>query len=298
MPNTCCDLHLHSYYSDGRASPGEIVRYAADIGLRVIAITDHDTVAGVAEAAHVAGQLGLEVIPAVELTSSWELPGGPPGNGKVTVDVLGYFIDIRQPQFLDFLQAEMDDLRRRIEVCCQALTRGGNPITLDDVLKVNHRYPGCHTLITALQKKGYARGWNDAFRLFTDAWSGVPPARISTGEAIAAIHQAGGAAVLAHPVSLGAGAAGEAWIGAQAVQALVDLGLDGLEVYHPRLDADARRHFQRLAGDFNLVVSGGSDEHGWPGGFPRMGSQVLSYATIKELQQRAASRRVASSTSS
>lgn len=295
MPNTCCDLHIHSYYSDGRASPGEIVRHAADIGLRVIALTDHDTVAGVAEAAHVAGQLGLEVIPGVELTSSWGLPGSSPGDGKLNVDVLGYFIDIHQPQFLEFLQAEMDDMRRRIELCCQALTQAGHPITPDDVVQVNHRYPGSTALITALLKKGYASGWNEAFRLFADAWAMVPPAHISTGEAIAAIHQAGGVAVLAHPVSLGAG---EARIDAQAVGALVDLGLDGLEVYHPRLEADDRRHFRRLAGDFNLVVSGGSDEHGWPVGFVRMGSQILPYDTIKALKQRAEYRRIANRLSS
>ena len=77
MPNTTCDLHMHSYYSDGCNSPADLLHHAADMGLKTLALTDHDTLAGLAEAQHVADRLGLELIPGVELTCTWEAARAP-----------------------------------------------------------------------------------------------------------------------------------------------------------------------------------------------------------------------------
>lgn len=301
MPNSCCDLHLHTYYSDGRAAPAEVVRHAAGSGLTVIAIADHDTVDGLEEAGFVSERLGLELIPAVELSTSWIQAGAgatrspePERAGlqiepgcPVCVDILGYGIDPHHPALAGVIGAGKQDLHARVARCCELLTQDGWPVTLGEVLEENPRFPGPYALQRALWHKGYAASTSQAFPRFRQAWSQVPPPRLATHEAVESIHQAGGVAVLAHPISF-TGPAGLP--GADQISALKDTGLDGIEVLHPRLDETARRHFIALAERFDLVVTGGSDEHGWPAGFPRMGSQLVTYTMVRRLQERIASR--------
>lgn len=302
MPNTCCDLHLHSYYSDGRASPAEIIHHAAGLGLSTIAITDHDTVSGLAEAERVCRRSGIELIPAVELSASWiavsreidgesiadfDPPADPAGasNCPECIDLLGYGIEAGHTGLAALLAAARDDLRRRVELCCRLLSEDGWPVSLGDVIAENPRYPGPTLLLRALWHKGYAPAIDQVFSRFARAWQQCPPPELGVQEAIAAIHAASGAAVLAHPVSLHL--SGEP-AGAAEIGELKALGLDGIEVWHPRIDEAARQRLSEVAQRFALVTTGGSDEHGWPVGFPRMGSQLLPYTTIMELQKKIA----------
>jgi 3',5'-nucleoside bisphosphate phosphatase len=287
MPNTSCDLHLHTYYSDGRASPGELLHHAASIGLKVVAITDHDNLNAASEASHVAKEVGLELVPGVELTAHWvgcPSMNGDPGDGQ-DIDLLGYFFDPADPFLQDFTHQAMDDLRQRIEAACLLVSRAGYPITIFDVLDENPRYPGAIQFINALRHKGYARRWSEAYPIFSAAWSHVRCCRSTVEQAIQVLHQAKGVAVLAHPVAVECAASG--LLQSQQIAELVELGLDGLEIHHPRMDAEARLHFYKLARQFNLAVSGGSDEHGWKEGFTRMGSELITYEMVNCLRKRA-----------
>ena len=145
MPNTCCDLHLHSYYSDGCNSPADLLHYAAENGLKTLSLTDHDTLAGLEEAGNVANSLGLELIPGVELTCSWfgiDIPQA--------VDLLGYFFDAKNPALIAACQAGLADLEKRMQMACGYLGELGMQLSYFDVQAVNPRYAGAGQLIQAL----------------------------------------------------------------------------------------------------------------------------------------------------
>jgi predicted metal-dependent phosphoesterase TrpH len=279
-PQSTCDLHLHTFYSDGRASPAEMLQHAADIGLTTVAITDHDNADGAREALPIAAQLGLELIPAIEFTCRWDDCASP---DEKDIDVLGYFVDIDDPQFQRVEQAALDDLHQRIADCCAGLTAAGYPVTLDEVFVENPRYAGALQLTFALRRKGFAEDWAASFALFMPHWKRARPSHLTIDQAIAAIHAAGGVAVLAHPATIRCDGQ---WLQAEQMAALVEMGLDGVEIYHFRLDAAARAHFLALAEQFDLLVSGGSDDHGWRPGFPRMGSEPVTLEMVQALRAR------------
>jgi predicted metal-dependent phosphoesterase TrpH len=276
-----CDLHMHTFYSDGRAAPEEVLRHAASIGLKTIAITDHDNTNGAREALPLAAQLGLELIPAIEFTSRWD--GYHWVDGGDDIDVLGYFLDLDAPALQATERATLNDMYARIAEGCQALSAAGYPVTLDDALAQNPRYAGAVQVIEALRHKGYAENWDAAVALFTANWPQIRPSSFSIEQIIAAIHAAGGVAVLAHPSGI---SAGNGLLQAEQLKPLVEMGLDGLEIYHPRLDDEARAHFLVLAQRFGLLVTGGTDEHGWPAGFPSMGTEPVTPEIIEALRTR------------
>ena len=300
-PNLC-DLHIHTFYSDGRASPAEVLRHAANIGLTTVAITDHDNTRGTREALSLAAQSSpalapgsvallvagstIELIPAIEFTCRWDACASPEGDQNI--DVLGYFVNLDDPAFQETEKSVLNDLWQRVNDCCARLTAAGYPVTLEEVLVENPRYPGAVQITFTLRRKGYAEDWNTAFALFSPHWKQVRPSSLTINQAIATIQAAGGVAVLAHPVTVNCG--DDEWLQAGQLAALVEMGLDGLEVYHYRLDAQARAHFVALARQFDLLVTGGSDEHGWRPGFPRMGSQPVTPEMVQALRVRSLER--------
>jgi hypothetical protein len=265
------DLHAHTYYSDGRASPAELMEEAVKRGLRVLAITDHDNARAAREVRPLAERLGVELVPALELTCRWDASGAPPYDSDI--DVLGYHLDIDHPAFLETEQACLEDVQARCEQRCRLLTRAGCAVALSDVLAQNPRYPGNMPLLDALVKLGHARDFRDSLRLLDAHRDQAPLCALTIERGIAAIRAAGGVAVLAHP-SLVRWRGG--WLDAKALGRLVAMGLQGIEIYHYRLDTAARMHFLTLARQYDLIITGGSDEHGWPRGFPRLGSQPVT----------------------
>ncbi|MGE5123439.1 MAG: hypothetical protein ACM3H7_02910, partial [Acidobacteriaceae bacterium] len=151
-------------------------------------------------------------------------------------------------------------------------------------LDENPRYSGAAQLVRSLERLGYAQSWNDALLLFNSHWSRVRLAGFSHQQVIEAIHAAGGVAVLAHPVFMKWNGA---WIGADQAANLASAGLDGLEIYHPRMDPAARAHYLSLAGKFDWIITGGSDEHGGAGEFSRLGSELVTYEMVHAARQRA-----------
>ncbi len=280
-----CDLHIHTCYSDGRASPAEVIEQAATLGLASIAITDHDNTRGSRAAQPLAKQKGIELIPGIEFTTRWE--GCPTLLEEADVDVLGYFMNLEQPDFRTVEDAALDDLHQRTGECCLRLTQAGTAVTLADVFVENPNYAGILQLIHTLMHKGYHATQDEAYRNVLTFWRTIRPGQLKIDTAIEAIHRAGGIAVLAHPTLV---ATHHGWLGKDEIVHLVEMGLDGLEIYHYRLDREARVHFLQLANKFKLGISGGSDEHGWPGGFPYLGTQPVNTAMVTALRDRSAHR--------
>lgn len=274
------DLHIHTYYSDGKYSPAEILQQAAKLGIKTLAITDHDNTRGVREALPLAQELGLVVIPAIEVTCSWPACHTAPGEGDI--DLLGYFVDLDDPVFELFEASLLDDLYARIADCCDLLTMDGYWVNVPEVLMENPRYPGLLPLIRVLQHK-YRLSWEDAFAVMFEQWKRVRLSRLTLADAIANIHLAGGVAVLAHPSVVKCDGL---WLQPEQLENLAGMGLDGLEIYHYRLDDDARAYFSRLAEQFDLLKTGGSDLHGWSAGMEYLGTQAIPGGTVAALRAR------------
>ena len=243
------DLHLHTTASDGRSSPEQLVRTAAAAGITTLAVTDHDTTAGVAAARVAAGAVGVEVVMGIEITAVLD--------GR-DVHILGYFFDDTYPELVTFLAAQREDRRRRVDAIVERLTALGAPVDYRAIAKQaedSHKAIGRPAIARALVAAGHARDVQDAFdRFLADgrpafiSRQGAPP-----GEVIALLERAGGVASFAHPGKLGLDA---------VLPGLAAAGLTGLEVFHPDHDADAVQKYSAIAGALNLTPTGGSDYHG------------------------------------
>lgn len=278
MTQHYADLHLHTHYSDGWKSPEEVVVEAARRGLQVIAITDHDNMRGYLQAEETANEQGIDLIPAVEMTTYWSEDGW-----SASVDLLAYGIDPRNTAFQDTLRGMLKDTSERVQTCCEHLTAAGYPVTLDDVREVNDLFPGVAPLIFALVDKGYVADFGAGLDLFRVAWQEVRPPALHIEKAIATVHAAGGITVLAHPTRI---PRNEGLLSMEQLRSLVDTGLDGVEVCHPNLDENARKHYRWLARNLNLLMTGGSDEHAFGGNFRRMGTEPVTEEMVERLRER------------
>jgi predicted metal-dependent phosphoesterase TrpH len=242
------DLHCHSTASDGLRTPAGLVAYAAERGVSVIGLCDHDSTNGVADAVETGLRLGVEVIPGVELSSEFE---------ELQAHILGYFIDPAS----DSLQREfawMNATRQsRIRQICANLNAAGIPIDPSDVLALSDGGTiGRPHVARVLVANGYAESVSDAFaRYLTRGKPGYALSEKITPEgAIAAIERAGGVAVLAHPWSTKQPRA--------AVERLAPAGLAGVECYYGEYDTAVQNDLAALADEFGLLTTGGSDYHG------------------------------------
>ncbi len=246
------DLHLHTTISDGRHTPAELVDVCAAAGLRVIAVTDHDTTAAVAHVQALARDRGITAVPGIEITAV---------DGGRDVHMLGYFIEPDRGGFAAFLVGQREARIARAEVIGRRLSELGVPIALDALLAKARAQPtrsvGRPQIARAMVAAGHARDVADAF----DRWlgHGGPAFAVRVGPSpeavIGVIHHAGGLASLAHP--------GRTRID-HRIASLRDAGLDAIEVYHRDHDPSLVQHYQRVASDLSLLATGGSDFHGEP----------------------------------
>jgi predicted metal-dependent phosphoesterase TrpH len=225
------------------------VEEAVSRGVRTLALTDHDTVAGIPEARAAGEQLGVEVIPGVELSTS--LTGGE------GVHLLGYFIDTEHPDLLQGLAAYAEARAARMTRMIERLSRVGAPVDADLVQSIaGHGTVGRPHLARALVAAGHASDIPDAFDRFI-GWGKpayVPRPRVDPRDAIALVRAAGGVAVLAHPFSPG---------GVESVlDSLVPAGLGGMEVDYGQYTPEEREVLREIADRRGLIATGGSDFHG------------------------------------
>lgn len=243
------DLHLHTTASDGRLTPGQLVRRAADVGIHVMAVTDHDTTAGVAPATRAAAAVGITVVPGIEVTAVLD--------GR-DIHVLGYYLDSEDEALNALLQAQQYERCERAREIAVKLDRAGVPIDVEALLTVSAARGGSVArpqIAAALVAAGHAIDVTDAF----ERWLGegrtafVPHCGRGPADVVSVIAAARGAASLAHPGTTGRD---------DIVPALVAAGLAAIEAYHSAHDAAAQARYADLARRYNLATTGGSDFHG------------------------------------
>lgn len=270
------DLHTHSRVSDGTQNPADLVREAAEVGLSVIAVTDHDTTAGWAQAIAAGRALGVRVLPGVEISSQ--------SRGR-SVHLLGYGLDATHPTLVDELAKARSSRLTRMRAMVERMASDGIPITYDEVLAQvsDGATLGRPHLADALVAKGVVRDRDEAFEdiLHNQSPYYVGHYAPSVGAALALVHAAGGAAVLAHPFPRGRGYG----ISIDLIERLAAHGLDGIEVEHPDHDPGVVLSTRALAARLGLVPTGSSDYHG-TGKVNRLGQCTTSAESLAELEHR------------
>jgi predicted metal-dependent phosphoesterase TrpH len=246
------DLHLHSTVSDGRLSPADLVRKAHAHGVRVMALSDHDTTDGVAEAQRVGEALGVRVVPAIELST--DLPGA-------SIHVLGLFLEHHDEAFQTTIRGFRETRLTRAAEMVDALTRLGAPIKLDRVFEIaGEGSVGRPHVAQALLEAGHIQSIDEAFERYIGR--GGPAYfegfRLEPAEGVRLIHSVGGLASWAHPNELD----GKDW--REYLPAVVAAGIDGLEVYYSKdYGPQVAAQMHQACQTYDLVPTVGSDFHGF-----------------------------------
>lgn len=271
------DLHSHTTASDGTNAPAVNVRLAQEAGLHGLAITDHDTVAGVRAAAAEGQRLGVEVVPGVEISTV---------SGGQDIHVLGYYIDIEDSQFLQRLEQLRRTRDLRNDMILAKLDELGLRVTMDEVLEQSRKKPGKDETVgrphiaAVLVNKGYVADMSEAFERYLgkDGAAYVNPPRIRPEDAVDWIREAGGVPVLAHP---------GLYNDDELVVRLIDYGIAGIEAYHSDHTPETEAHYAELAERHQLIVTAGSDFHGSRGGVvfhAHLGARYTGVAAVERLQ--------------
>jgi hypothetical protein len=271
------DLHLHTCFSDGTYSPEELAGHAKRCGFTAVALTDHDTMEGCRRMAAACEADAIEFIPAIELTTE---------HSGAELHILGYFLDAENPRLRQDLARFQEVRRHRILEMVSRLNDLDVPVQAEAVFQLaNCRSPGRPHVARTLVQAGLCGSLDEAFERFLKkgkpAW--VPKFRISSAEAMALIHHAGGLAVLAHP---GLNHADE------VIPALVAEGMDGIECFHTKHSTAMTQRYLEIADRHHLLVTGGSDCHGMSKGKPLIGSIKVPYECVERLRERAMKRAV------
>ena len=250
------DLHMHTTYSDGRLTPEELVAAAKDAGLRYMAITDHDTVGGIGHL-YETGMYpckSIRIIPGIEFSAHHPLR---------EIHILGYNIDIFYGPLVDKLNDITEARWTRFSEMVAKLQQLGYDVSETEVLTL----AGASKSISrshigrVLVKKGYFPSIREAFDalLAKGQPAYVPHYRLEVREIVDLVKAAGGTPVLAHPKLVGDDA---------LVERICQSGIEGLECFYPRHKEEDTQRYLAMADRYGLLVSGGSDYHGFPTRYP------------------------------
>jgi predicted metal-dependent phosphoesterase TrpH len=262
------DLHLHTQFSDGTFTPEELVLRAQNCGLACIALTDHDTVEGCARAAAACAAAKMEFISGAELTAEHD---------DTEVHILGYFLDTKNKVLLDRIAKFQAVRQNRINEMCDALNKLGIPLKAESVFALaNCKSPGRPHVARAMVKEKLIGNLDQAFEKYLKkgkpAW--VPKTKMSALEGVELIHQAGGLAVMAHP---GLNRTDD------IIPDLIKAGLDGIECFHTKHSTVMAERYLEIAEKYDLLVTGGSDCHGFSKKAPLIGTVKLPYEHVEKL---------------
>lgn len=241
------DLHVHSTMSDGTDTPREIVYKAAQRDLDVIALSDHDSIKGIAEAEQAASEAGIEVVKAVELSAY----------STTEVHILGYGFNLDNDELNQKLEEFSQQRKARAKAILDRLAQFGLLLDWEKLEKI----PGIGRMHIAalLVEKGYCSGISEAFERYLGSRGSAyfPSKRIIPKDAVGLIKRAGGLSVIAHPLRfLQQNRLNDLILG------LKPFGLEGLETYYPTHDETTVKRLQRIAGANALMMTGGTDYHG------------------------------------
>jgi predicted metal-dependent phosphoesterase TrpH len=265
------DLHLHTAFSDGTYSPEELAGHGKRHGFACMALTDHDTVEGCARMEAACEKLGIEFLPATELTAEFK---------GTELHMIGYCVDTEHPELLEEMQRFQEVRRSRVHEMVERLNKMNVPLKEEAVMAIaNCKSPGRPHVARAMIQAGVVQNLDEAFERFLKkgrpAW--VPKFKISADDAIELIHAAGGLAVLAHPGLVHHDS---------LIPDLVAAGMDGLECYHTKHPTTIVEHYLEIADEHKLLVTGGSDCHGMNKGQPLIGNIKLPYQHVEHLKER------------
>jgi predicted metal-dependent phosphoesterase TrpH len=269
------DLHLHTFFSDGTFTPEELVERASKLGFAAIALTDHDTVEGCERAATACAAAQMEFISGTELTAE---------HADTEVHILAYLVDTQNQTLLTRIAGFQSVRQNRIREMVAALNKLGIPLKAESVFALaNCKSPGRPHVARALVKEKLIGNLDEAFEKYLKkgrpAW--VPKTKMSALESVELIHQAGGLAVMAHP---GLNRTDE------IIPDLVAAGLDGIECFHTKHSTTMAERYLEIAEKYNLLVTGGSDCHGYSKVKPLIGTVKLPYEHVEKLKDKAAER--------
>lgn len=273
------DLHTHSTASDGIYSPTELLQRAKSIGLRILALTDHDTTGGLEEAAQAAAKLDIDFIPGIEINT--DIAGGE-------VHMLGYFPEFQRPAFQAVLKVLRDARERRGQRMVELLNEQGINVSWERVRAIAGGAVGRPHVAKALLEAGYVQTIGEAFDKYigTGRYAYVPRYRLTPLDAVHLIASANGLPVMAHPVELPGLAELRNWL-----PGLKEAGMVGLETYYGPYTTEDEQALRALADEYDLIPSGGTDFHG-PGIHPTpLGGRHVPYEAVERLKAAAAQRR-------
>ena len=273
------DLHTHSLCSDGAQTPTDVVRTAAEAGLAAIALSDHDCIDGVQEAMDAGKALGVEVIPAVELSAQ----------SDTELHILGYFVDIHNKKLQDMMAYALKVRDERQEEVCRKLNEQGFDITMDELRKEANGKVLCRAHFAQIMvRKGYAESVKDAFNRYLSVGCYAYSNRqaLTGPEAVSLIREAGGIAVAAHLhlIKMPDDQLKE------YLKSLIPYGLDGVEGYYTDYTPNMEARYRGMAEELGLVISGGTDYHG--ANKPHIsigkgkGELEIPYSVLEGLRQR------------
>ncbi|SYZ73110.1 PHP protein [Candidatus Zixiibacteriota bacterium] len=265
------DLHIHTNYSDGVDSPAEILKIVRRKGLAAIAICDHDNLQGYLEAKGLLEEGDPELVPAVELSA---------GGKDDDIHILGYGFD-PESSYINEALAEMRRKRnRRGRKMLLKLKEMGFDIPYDVVREIAGKSAIARPHVAdALLKLGFIKRYETAFGKYIghDGPAYVAKENITPKGAIDLIHRAGGLAILAHP---GIGGADK------YIEDFIELGLDGIEVYHPQHNRRLRDRYTEIAAKNHIIATGGSDYHGRSGRNSIIGAQRVPYELLMVMKEK------------
>jgi len=274
------DLHTHTTASDGTLSPRELVRAAVRRGVRVLAVTDHDSTDGLPDALDEAARLApLGIVPGLEINCD---VAAVPGGRASEVHVLGYCMDWQAGWFQDFLRGQRAERVARVHRLTERLAELGMPVDPAEVLAlVEEGSAGRPHVAQVMVRRGYVKSVREAFDRYLHAGgpASVPRRRLAPVDAVRVIRRAAGVPVLAHP-----GLADRD----DLIPDLVDAGLLGIESWYAEHSAQQTAHYLELCRRWDLVPTGGSDFHGpQTGRAITLGSLPLGMDVWERLRERA-----------
>jgi aspartate aminotransferase len=267
------DLHIHTTASDGMLAPHEVVAWAAKKKLKAIAVTDHDTIKGIQPALEISGSYDIEIIPGIELSALHQ---------EDEIHILGYFIDYQK----DWLKKKLEDMYQsryvRAVKMVEKLQEVGLEISLEQVKSIAESGTiGRPHIARALMEKGYISCLKEAFDRYIgkNGPAYVERYRITCKEAIDMIHRLGGVPVMAHPGLIK---------NKECIDEILDMGIEGMEVYHTKHDEETIRSSYLKANGRGLLITGGSDCHGiFVNNEPILGNIWVDYKYVQLLKEKA-----------
>lgn len=270
------DLHVHTTFSDSTLTPREVIQECLWHGIDTVAITDHDTIEGVADAIAEGEEVGVRVIPGVEMTAYDVLR---------EIHIVGLFIDIRNEHLLDVLARGLEARRLRVFEIVRLLRKLDVNVSAEEVFQIaGAGAPGRPHVARAMVRHGHVQTFPDAFKYYigNDGPAYVPKYQLTAAQVVGAIHGAGGVSVVAHP---------GARLPDESVRELIAGGVDAIEVYHPLHTYDKEKKYLKMAEELGALISGGSDSHGIAREWSRIGAVYLGRGLLHKLELRAQSRR-------